>query len=222
MRDSERANYRIAEWPQSRMAAGDWFPTQLVMTECVEFFQNLESGEWFPTSKDMYVDNLGPVVGRYAARQPRKRFVAPLRHLESQNLYSNHYGGCPGFILFYQVKIGQGRDCRSYWERRGSVMLPERLSVPNTIATALHADNWAVGSAFAPYHPIAGDHDQERVNKACVAYLKSSSGHNRVAWRNFQHENRVSELVGQRTLSHPISVLGKAKRRADRATVGSV
>ncbi len=68
LRDSERANYRIAERPQSRMAAGDWFPTQFVRTERIEFFQNLESGECFPTSKDMYGDNLGPVVGRYAAR----------------------------------------------------------------------------------------------------------------------------------------------------------
>ena len=82
----------------------------------------------------------------------------------------------PDSYSFIKAKASKEEIAASYWERCGSVMLPERLSVPNTRITAPYADNRAVGSGFAPYHPLAGDHDQERVNKACVAYLNISMG----------------------------------------------
>ena len=177
LRGDEHADYRITEWPQSRMAIGDWFPTQFVRTECVDFFQNLESDEWFPTSKDKYVGNLGP------AGQGIRGAYSPVS--ESQPRYAIWYhktdiqttmAAVPDSYSYIRAKAGKEEIAASYWEQRGNVMLPTRLSVPNTIATALYADNPAVGSAFVPYHPIAGEHDQERVNKACVAYLNSSVG----------------------------------------------
>ena len=82
----------------------------------------------------------------------------------------------PASYSYIKAKPDKEHLADRYWERRANVMLPTRLSVPNTIITALYADKPTVGSAFVPYRPIAGGHDQERVNKACVAYLNSSVG----------------------------------------------
>ena len=177
LRGGERADYRITEWPQSRMAAGDWFPTQFVRTECVEFFQRLESGEWFPTAQDKYVGNLGP------AGQGIRAAYSPVD--ESQPRYAIWYhktdiqttmAAAADSYSYIRARAGKEDIADSYWEQRGNVMLPQRLRVPNTRATSLYADRPTVGSAFVPYRPIADGHDQERVNKACVAYLNSSVG----------------------------------------------
>ena len=178
LRGDEHEDYRITEWHQSRMAIGDWFPTQFVRTECVEFFQNLESAEWFPTSKDKYVGNLGPagqgVRGTYSPvseSQPRQAIWYHKTDIQTT------MAAVPDSYSYIRAKAGKEEIAAGYWEQRGNVMLPTRLSVPNTIATALYADRPALGSAFVPYHPVAGDdHNQERVNKACVAYLNSSIG----------------------------------------------
>ena len=178
LRGDDHDDYEITEWPQSRMAVGDWFPTQFVRTECVEFFQNLESSEWFPTAKDKYVGNLGP------AGQGIRGAYSPVSESQTRHAIWYHktdiqttMAAAPDSYSYIRAKAGKEEIAAGYWEQRGNVMLPTRLSVPNTIATALYADRPAVGSAFVPYHPIAGDeHDQERVNKACVAYLNSSIG----------------------------------------------
>ena len=177
LRGGEHADYRITEWPQSRMAIGDWFPTQFVRTECVEFFQNLESDEWFPTAKDKYVGKLGAdgrgIRGAYSpVSESQPRYAIWYHDTDIQTTMA----ASAGSYSYIKAKSGKETAADSYWERRGSVMLPPRLSVPNTIATALYAGKPAVGSAFVPYRPIAGGHDQERVDKACVAYLNSSVG----------------------------------------------
>ena len=177
LRGEEHADYRITEWPQLRVADGDWLPTQFVRTECEAFFQRLESGDWFPTAKDKYVGNLGPagqgIRGVYSAvteSQPRSAIWYHKPNIQTTMAAS------PDSYSYIKAKAGKEEIAAGYWEQRGNVMLPTRLRVPNTRVFAPYADRPAVGSAFVPYHPITGDHDQERVNKACVAYLNSSVG----------------------------------------------
>ena len=177
LRGDAHADYDITEWPQSRMAVGDWFPTQFVRTECVEFFQNLESSEWFPTAQGEYVGNLGP-TGRRIRDAYRPVDISQVRHAiwYHKTDIQTTMAAVPDSYSYIRATSGKESLADRYWEQRANVMLPSRLRVPNTIATTLYADRPTVGSAFVPYHPIAGDHDQERVNKACVAYLNSSVG----------------------------------------------
>ncbi len=177
LRGEEHADYRITEWPQSRVAEGDWLPTQFVRSECEAFFQRLESGEWFPAAKNKYVGILGPagqgVRGVYSAvTESQPRYAIWYHKTDIQTTMA----AVPDSYSYIRAKAGKDEIADRYWERRGNVMLPTRLSVPNTVATTLYADRPAVGSSFVPYRPIAGDHDQERVNKACVAYMNSSVG----------------------------------------------
>ena len=73
-------------------------------------------------------------------------------------------------------KKGKERLAARYWAQRRSVMLPTRLSLPNTRVAAVYCPDPTVGTAFVPYHPAAGQHDQTAVDKAVVAYLNSSVG----------------------------------------------
>ena len=175
--DDDHADYDITEWPQSRIAAGDWFPTQFVRTECVEFFQSVESGEWFPTSQGKYIGNLGPAGQRIRDSYTRAD-TSQIRYAiwDHKTEVQTTMAAVPASYSYIKAKPDKEHLADRYWERRANVMLPTRLSVPNTIITALYADKPTVGSAFVPYSPIAGGHDQERVNKACVAYLNSSVG----------------------------------------------
>ena len=175
--DDDHDDYDITEWPQSRIAAGDWFPTQFVRTECVEFFQSLESGEWFPTSQGKYIGNLGP-AGRRIRDAYRPVDISQVRHAiwNHKTDIQTTMAAVPDSYSYIKTTKGKESLADKYWEQRANVMLPSRLSVPNTIITTLYADRATVGSAFVPYRPIAGGHNQERVNKACVAYLNSSVG----------------------------------------------
>ena len=176
--DDDHGDYEITEWPQSHMAAGDWFPTQFVRPECVEFFQNLKSDKWFPTAHNKYVGNLGP-----AGRRIRDAFTrvdtTQIRYAiwDHKTDVQTTMAAVPASYSFVRAKSGKESLADKYWERRENVLLPARLAVSFTKATAVYSDKRAVGSAFVPYRPIAGkEHSQERVNKACVAYLNSSVG----------------------------------------------
>ena len=170
-------DYEITEWPQARMAAGDWFPTQFVRTECEEFFQRLESGEWFPTAHNRYVGNLGP-AGRRIRDSLTRVDTTQIRYAiwDHKTDIQTTMAAVPASYSYVIAKPGKEHLADRYWERRENVLLPARLGLSVTKATAVYSDKRAVGSAFVPYRPIAGDHSQERVNKACVAYLNSSVG----------------------------------------------
>ena len=178
LRGDARADYEITEWPQSRMAAGDWFPTQFVRTECVEFFQNLKSGKWFPTAQDKYVGNLGPAGQRIRDSYTRVD-ISQTRYAiwDHKTDVQTTMAAVPESYSYIKAKPDKEHLANRYWERRGNVLLPARLGVSVTRVTTVYSDKPTVGSGFVPYHPIAGkNHNQERVNKACVAYLNSSVG----------------------------------------------
>ena len=177
LRGDAHADYDITEWPQPRMAVGDWFPTQFVRTECVEFFQNLESDEWFPTAQGEYVGKQGPAGQRIHDAYTRVD-ISQARHaiwFHKADIQTT-MAAVPDSYSYIRAKAAKANLADRYWEQRANVMLPTRLSVPNTRVAALYAGRPAVGSAFVPYRPVAGDHSQERVDKACVAYLNSSMG----------------------------------------------
>ena len=78
--------------------------------------------------------------------------------------------------VYIKAKGGKAALADSYWSQRSRVMVPERLSVPNTRVAAVLTDQPTVGSAFVPYHPATEKRDPAAVAKAVVAYLNSTAG----------------------------------------------
>ena len=172
-----RSEFIISEWPQERMLNGDWLPSQFARNECESFFMRLEGGEWFPVATHNLGGDLGPawrgIRGVFSrSRQPESAHAIWFHSADVQTTMRADKES----YTYVRPKKGKEKPARNYWERRANVMLPERLSTPTIRAAALYADDATVGSAFMPYTPKRGEHEQSLVDKACVAFLNSSIG----------------------------------------------
>lgn len=168
-------DYDVTYWPQAKMQEGDWFPTQFVRAECVAAFENLDSGTWFHTAKSKFVGQLGP-AGRRIRDAFTKSANSTLQHALWDHKTEVQKTMASGPDTYLAPKEGKKHLAERYWTQRQSVLLPARLSVPNTRVMALHSEPPTVGSAFVPYLPAAGQHNQAEINKAVVAYLNSTMG----------------------------------------------
>lgn len=175
--DESRSEFIISDWRQERMRRGDWLPTQFVRNECESFFLRLESGEWFPVATHNLGGDLGPAGQRIRdafsrSRQPEPRQAIWFHKSDVQTTMRAK----PESYVDINLKKGKERLARKYWDQRTNVMLPARLSTPTNRVAALYADKATVGSAFVPYTPNRGEHEQPLVDRACVAFLNSSIG----------------------------------------------
>lgn len=175
LRDDSHPDYAITQWPQDRMEKGDWFPTQFVRTEMVDTFEGIACAQWFPVSSGRTAGQQGP-----AGQGIRDAFDRVGQSTPRHALW-NHKSDIQRTMaskpdVYIVAKKGKEDRAESYWKQRGKVLLPTRLSTPNTRVTSVLSDQATVGSAFVPYHPEAGNHARTEVEKAVVAYLNSTVG----------------------------------------------
>ena len=186
MRGESRADFIISDWPQERMRKGDWLPTQFVRNECESFFLRMLDGEWVhgrhEFGRTRRKEQTRGRVGAGWTRDPGRFLALPLQP-ESRQAIWFHKSDVQTTMkakaesyLDVRIKAGKERQARRHWEQRANVMLPMRMSTPTNRVAALYAERAAVGSAFAPYTPNRGEHEQSFVDKACVAFLNSSIG----------------------------------------------
>ncbi len=172
LRGEAHPGYAITRWPQSRMEKGDWFPTQFVRDELVETYQNIATGKWFAV-------RTGRAAGEQGSSDIRPMTLSPVStpyralYYHKTDLRRSMEAGPDSYL-----SIPSGTEGRSnrLLEKRGNVLLPCRLSTPNTRITAAFSPERIMGGAFAPYHPEPGGHHREQVQKAAVAYLNSTVG----------------------------------------------
>ena len=175
LRGEAHQDYNITRWPQSRMDKGDWFPTQFVRDELVELYQSVCSGKHFPVSWGKAVCTVGPSGGGVRTSFNQSKASTAQRALWYHKTDTQRtMASSPD--VYIKAKDGKSGLADSYWSQRSRVMVPERLSVPNTRVTAVLADQPTVGSAFVPYHPATEKRDTAAVEKAVVAYLNSTVG----------------------------------------------
>ena len=177
LRGETRTDFAISDWPQEKMLKGDWLPSQFVRSECEAVFLRLENGEWFPVATHNLAGELGPgwrgIRGVFSrSPQPESAHAIWFHDADVQTTMR----ASEESYIDVKPKNGKEKTARGYWEQRANVMLPERLSTPTIRAAALYADKATVGSAFMPYTPKRGEHEQSLVDKACVAFLNSSIG----------------------------------------------
>ena len=177
LRGESRSDFIISDWPQERMLKGDWLPTQFVRSECEAFFTRLASGEWFPVATYNLGGDFGPAGQRIRdafsrSAQPEPAHAIWFHKADVQTTMRAKEES------YTDVKPKKDKEnlAERYWNRRANVMLANRIYLPVNRAAALYADKATVGSAFVPYTPKRGEHEQSLVDKACVAFLNSSIG----------------------------------------------
>ena len=168
-------DYSITHWPQERMLAGDWFPTQFVRDEMVQLFVGISENEWFPTASGDVAGQQGPAGRRILDAFSRTSQSSARRALwqHKSNTQRTMASKPDCYLVAKPEKTGLADK---YWEQRGRVLRPFRLSTPNTRVTAVLCDQPIMSFAFVPYHPQAGNHKPEDVEKATVIYLNSTAG----------------------------------------------
>ena len=136
LRGEDHPDYAISHWPQDRMLAGDWFPTQFVRDEVVQTFVGISEGKWFPTASGKTVGQQGP-----AGQRIRDSFVKSSHSTSRQALW-NHKTDIQRTMAskpdsYISPKAGKEQLANSYWQQRSKVLIPVRLSPPNTRVTAV-------------------------------------------------------------------------------------
>lgn len=175
LRGESTRDFHITYWPQSRMEQGDWFPTQFVREELVELYQSVCSGKYFPARWGKGICTVGPSGGGVRTSFNQSDTSTAQRALwYHKTEVQRTMASTPD--VYIKAKEGKAGLADSYWSQRSRVMVPERLSVPNTRVTAVLTDQPTVGSAFVPYHPATEKRDPAVVEKAIVAYLNSAVG----------------------------------------------
>ena len=175
LRGEDRPDYTITHWPQERMLAGDWFPTQFVRDELVQLFVGISENKWFPAASGDAAGRQGP-AGRRILDAFSRTNQSSARHAlwQHQSDIQRTMASKPDCYLVAKPEKEGLAD--KYWERRGRVLRPFRLSTPNTRVTTVLCDQSTMSFAFVPYHPQAGNHIPDDVEKATVVYLNSPAG----------------------------------------------
>lgn len=175
LRGQDHPEYAISHWPQERMLAGDWFPTQFVRDELVQLFVAISENKWFPAANGDAAGRQGPAGRRILDAFSRTNQSSARRALWQhqsdiqRTMASKH-------DCYVVAKPEKEELADKYWERRGRVLRPFRLSTPNTRVTTVLCDQPTMSFAFVPYHPQSGDHVLDAVEKATVLYLNSTLG----------------------------------------------
>ena len=176
LRGEKSEDYDITYWPQARMAAGDWFPTQFVRDELVETWQGVSAGKWFPSAAGKgvgYPVQDSRVIRDTFEKSDRSATQRALWHHKTD--VQRTMASKPD--VYIKPKAGKREQADRHYAKRQRVMVGSRLSITNTRVTAVLSDQPTVsGSAFFPYRPVSGKHAIADLEKATVAYLNSTVG----------------------------------------------
>lgn len=168
-------DYSITHWTQERMLVGDWFPTQFVRDELVQLFVGITENKWFPAAKGDAAGHQGPAGRRILDAFSQTSQSSARRALweHKTNVQRTMASRPDCYVVAKQDKKGLADN---YWDQRGRVLRPFRFRVANTRVTTVLCDQPTMSVAFVPYHPKAGNHSLDQVEKATVAYLNSTAG----------------------------------------------
>ena len=175
LRGEDHPDYAISHWPQERMLAGDWFPTQFVRDELVQLFVGINENKWFPAVSGDAAGRQGPAGRRISDAFNRTGQSTARRALwEHKTDIQRTMASKPD--CYVATKLDKEGLADNYWEQRGRVLRPFRLRIANARVTAVLCDQPIMSVAFVPYHPQACNHIPDAVEKATVAYLNSTAG----------------------------------------------
>ena len=164
----------VQEWPESKMAAGNWGAVQFLSPYLSEKFDELTRGKLFPVTALSKIANIGPdgrgIRGAFdRSALPGAGGMSALWDHKT-DITQSMAASTDTHIV---AKAGKSMEAQSLWNRRGRMLLPTRLFLPTTRVISVRLDTPGLGSAWVPCKPNDQSHDWE---KAMCVYLNSSVG----------------------------------------------
>ncbi len=162
----------VQEWPERKIAAGDWGAVQFLSPYLCEQFTRLRDGAHFRTTPLGSIAAIGPAGQRirdaYAkSAMPDAQGRAALWNHDTDVTQSMAVRADTHIV----AKPGLAHLAETYWQQRSRLLLPQRVRLNTVRALSVRLDMPAVGSAWVPCNP-----GSETLEKAICAYLNSTMG----------------------------------------------
>ncbi len=167
----------VQEWPEWKIAAGDWGAVQFLSPYLCVKFAELKNGELFPVIPLGRISEIGPEGRRIRDAFTRSdmpdeqgRIGLWLHDTERTQTMTATWD------THLVAKPAKAHLADSYWQQRSTFLLPARLFLLTTRTVVVRLDSPCVGSAWVPCRispPHAPKADWE---KALCVYLNSSVG----------------------------------------------
>ena len=172
---AHRSYGTVQQWPEQRIAAGNWGAVQFLSPNLTEKFAALERNELFPCLGLGKVAAIGPagqgIRGVFErSTMPTQDARVALWNHKTDRIQS--MATTPDTdIVAKEEKEGLAEI---YWSQRGRLLLPARLFLVTTRMLAVRLDSPGLGSAWVPCRIDSSD--SVDMEKALCLYLNSSMG----------------------------------------------
>ncbi len=167
----------VQHWPAVRIAAGDWGAVQFLSPYLCEKFVELRDNGLFPSIALGSIADIGP-----AGRRIRDAFTrSSMPDTEGRVALWQHdtevtQAMAAKWDTHIVAKPPKAHLAKSYWQQRGTLMLPQRMRL-NTVRTlCARLDTPALGSLWAPCRFTIAGTGKDILEKALCVYLNSSVG----------------------------------------------
>ena len=167
----------MQEWPESRIAAGDWGAVQFLSPYLCERFIELRDGRLFPSVELGGIADVGP-----AGQRIRDAFTrSAMPDAEGRVALWQHdtevtQSMAARWDTHIVAKPPKAHLAQSYWQQRSRLLLPHRMRLNTVMVNCVRIDTPVIGSAWTPCNLSIAEHDKELLEKALCVYLNSSIG----------------------------------------------
>ena len=167
----------VQEWPQSRIAGGDWGAVQFLSPYLCERFHELAGGDFFQSTTLGEIAEVGPAGQRI--REAYRRTPMPDSQgrmalwLHDTNV-TQTMSAQPDSHIAAKSRYAHRAD--RYWEQRSTILLASRARLNTVRLFSVRTESPVVGSAWIPCRPTVADSADKTSERAICAYLNSSMG----------------------------------------------
>ena len=167
----------VQEWPDSRVAAGDWGAVQFLSPYLCEEFIALQEGQLYPRTELDDIADIGPAGQRIRDAYSRSTMpdaqgrVALWQH---DTTVTQSMAAKPDTHII--AKPPKAHLAESYWNQRGRLLLPTHLFFQTVRATSVRLNTPGLGSLWVPCRLDISHGDTAAWEKSLCVYLNSSIG----------------------------------------------
>ena len=180
----------LQEWPESRVAVGDWGAVQFLSPYLCAKFASLRNNELFPSIALGRISEIGP-----EGRRIRDAFVRSTLpdELDRVALWQHDTEKTRTMSATWDTHLSAKPTklhlAAKYWTQRGTLLLPHRMRLNTVRALSVRLNTPVVGSLWTPCKLKISAPESRTLEKAICAYINSSIG--------------VLSLLGDRTNKVP-------------------
>ena len=167
----------MQEWPESRIAAGNWGGVQFLSPHLCAKFAALRNGNLFPAVLLGDIADVGP-AGQYVrgtfdrSTMPAVGGMSALWYHKT-DITQTMAAKTDSHIA---AKPGKESTANRLWKQRGTFLVPQRMRLNTVRALCVRTDTPALGSLWVPWTFKNSAIDRIVLEKAFCAYLNSSTG----------------------------------------------